>query len=168
MGADGGLAFIPVHPDASLEEAYAYLRPFFAFEASGSDWGDDSRSQWWEDANNDIGHSICVPYGTDIYDGELMADDIMEFVWFLRGMVDELGMGDQATFGDIVLEKQTRPAWMPARDRLERIFYQAIEDAPDMHGSKLVSWLEGLESVFVFEKTPWGPRINVWHEETWT
>lgn len=168
MGADGGLAFIPVHPDASLDEAYAYLRPFFTFDAKGSDWGDDSRSQWYEDADTTIGHSICVPYGTDIYDGELMADDVMDFVWFLRSMIDEIGLGDRVTFADILLEKQTRPTWMPI-DNYNVVFYRAIEEAPeDSLAMNVNDWLDGLEKVLAFHDTKWGTAINVWHEETWT
>jgi hypothetical protein len=87
MSCDGGLAFIPVHPKATLEEACNHLGPFFTFDAKGCDWGDDSRSDYLRE--NDVGHNIVVPYGTDISDECLMADEVMDFVGFLERITEK-------------------------------------------------------------------------------
>jgi hypothetical protein len=166
MGADGGLAFIPVHPKATVEEAYNYLRPFFTFDATGSDWGDDSRSDYLRE--NDEGHEIVVPYGTDIWEGHLMADEVMQFVGFLEGILNRaqlIGL----TFGDVLLERDTSPSWAwETPSQFENKCYQAIERS-GMLDANVRSWIDGLSKVLLFQKAYFGgTRVNVWRHETWT
>ena len=115
MGSDGGLAFVPVHPKATVAEAVAYLEPFFTFSLKGCDWGDDSRDEWLQE--NDYGHAICIPYGTDIYDEDVTPEEVMSFVYFLDGMVKELGM-ENATFGDLIAKRENAPLSKVSRKHL--------------------------------------------------
>lgn len=165
MGCDGGLAFIPVHPKATVEEAYTYLRPFFEFDAKGCDWGDDSRSDWLRE--NDEGHNIVVPYGTDIWDEHLMADEVMEFVWFLERMIEKSAIQD-LTFEDVLIERDTCPSWDPP-DSHDKKFYRAIENAGIDGDIKVIDWIAGLHKVLQFSKGYRDSKIvNVWRHETWT
>lgn len=169
MGADGGLAFIPVNPKSTVEEASRYLSPFFTLDARGCDWGDDSRSNWYKENEKDLHwiDAIIVPYGTDIGEDYLMADEVNEFVGFLREVIEEIGINN-VTFGDIVLEQETRPTWNPILDR-DRKFYRVIEETPEMYGIFVNDWLAGLEQVLRFSKSPFsGKWVNVTKVETWT
>ncbi len=169
MGADGGLAFISINPNSTVEEATRYLSPFFTFDIRGCDLGDDSRDDWYRENAKDLHwiDAIIVPYGTDIGDHYLMADEVNEFIGFLRETVEEIGMSN-VTFGDIVLEQETRPTWNPIPDRDKR-FYRVIEEATGMHGVFVSDWLAGLEKVLRFNKSPFfGKWVNVARIETWT
>lgn len=169
MGADGGLAFVSVNPKSTVEEATRYLSPFFTFDVKGCDRGDNSRSNWYEENQKDLHwiDAIIVPYGTDIGEYYLMADEVNKFVGFLHKVVEEIGMSN-VTFGDIVLEQETRPTWNPILDRDKR-FYRVIEEANEMHEVFVSDWLAGLEQVLRFNKSPFGGKtVNVARVETWT
>ena len=169
MGADGGLAFVSVNSKSGVEEATRYLSPFFTFDVKGCDWGDDSRSDWYKENQKDLHwiDAIIVPYGTDIGEDYLMADEVNEFVGFLHEVVEEIGMSN-VTFGGIELEQETRPTWNPILDR-DRRFYRVIEEANEMYEVFVSDWLAGLEQVLRFNKSPFGGKtVNVARVETWS
>lgn len=165
MGCDGGLAFIPVNPKATLKEACNHLGPFFTFDAKGCDWGDDSRSDYLRE--NDVGHNIVVPYGTDISDDCLMADEVMDFVGFLERIAEKTAIQD-LTFEDILIERDTRPSWDPP-DCHDKKFYQAIEYS-GLEKTRVSDWIHGLHEVLQFSKgySRASKTVNVWRHETWT
>jgi hypothetical protein len=166
MGADGGLAFIPIKSIELYREAVECLRPFFRLEAKGSDWGDDSRSDWVQ-ANGDDQTAIIVPYGTEVDFDDLMGHEIMYFIKFLRRVPQEIGI-NYPTFGDIVLDFNTRPTW-DAVDRKDRHFYSAIIKAEEMYETYVSHWLENIEKYFWFvNNTFHGSEIPVAFVQTWT
>ena len=164
MGSDGGLAFVPVHPKATVVEAVAHLEPFFTFSLKGCDWGDDSRNEWLEE--NDYGHAICISYGTDIYSEHVTPEEVMSFLYFLEGMIKELGM-ENTTFGDVLLDKDTRPSWDPVKP-MDRRFYRVIEEATETHNLSVVDWINGLKNVLEFTEFYGERRVMVSMVETWT
>lgn len=154
MGCDGGLAFVAVRPKVTLDEAYKHLNPFFKFDAKGCDWGDDSRSEWLRE--NDAGHTIVVPYGTDIWDEYLMADEVNEFISFLE-MILKKNNHQDLTFGDVLIERDTSPTWDPP-DPGDKRFYQAIEES-DMLDEDVATWIAKTEKILTG---------HVYLCETWT
>lgn len=166
MGADGGLMFIDVHPTATVEEAYQHLSLFFNFDCSGCPWGDDSRSDWL--VQNDSGHCVVSPYGTDLGDHDLMIDEVMDFLEFLEDAPKKLGI-EEPTFGDVLMDLETQPSWYPVDSKQTKRIYRAIKEATDTHSTLISEWIAGLKKVLKFTKSYRGTyEVRVDYVETWT
>lgn len=107
MGADGGVAWVQVY---DLNKFLNLLAPWLGwFDSTGSDIGDSSRSKYWNE-NSLPPSSYVSNYGTDL--GNIQLYNLPAFIYLLEDLIEDghIGLGEDATFADILQERQTRPA----------------------------------------------------------
>lgn len=193
MGADGGVACIFARRVEDVEAIRRLLAPFDVLDHKGASHAEASRDEWLE-ANYDP-RMIDGLYGTDLPDCATI-DDLGEVCDELRDLLEDptVGVGNDATFGDLLMERETVPAWLREQRRYGgsvRHWLAAIDPRRWRHGEPLVlptegicamkvrDWIAELASLVVCEedtnkrlraerpeKWRWTPTAR--REETWT
>lgn len=173
MGAEGGVCWIPLNPDATFDEAQKLLHPWwYTLTHIGSSDKDATRDAYILDATN-LSHCVTGPYGDDGH--EISLRDLEWWVDHIEHtlMDPTYGLRD-GTFSDLLEEVTTRPIWLGKDNSHIMEWIRELESFLDPQSYKWVSdedreqfrklhlteWLRGVHSVF--------PCISAHWEETWT
>lgn len=165
MGADGGVCWVPLRRGLDeaegLRRAAAALEPWWYDLTSLGSWQEDSKDEWIDGNADVLDRCIFGGYGTDRPCVPTL-DELRDWIDTLEEHLRDPAWGldpERATWGDWLLERDTRPSWC-APGRSWEGWVEGLRDHEAVHGEVIVAWIAEVRAVLDLERAG--------SVETWT
>lgn len=144
-----------------MRRAAAALEPWWYDLTSLGSWKEDTKSAWIDDNAHLLDRCIFGGYGTDRPNVPTL-DALPEWVCEVEHDLHDPAWGldpEHATWGDWLLERDTRPSWCEP-GRTWRGWVDGLREHEASHGEPIAAWLDEVRAVLALDRAR--------SEETWT